>query len=632
MKKLVIVLILLAVGGGGAYYYYTYGKTVEKPQVVQTTITQGPVTEVVQATGTLEALRTVAIGSQVSGTVKDIYVDFNSIVKAGKLLAELDPQLLQVQVDLQSANVERQKGEIASQEVQLLDTQKQLERTQQMAEKGLANQQQLDQAILTVKTRTTAVDSARKQLVTNQANLDQAKLNVSYTKIYAPIDGVVVDRRVDRGQTVQASMTTPQFFTIATDLRQLKLTAGVDEAEIGKIRKGMPVQFSVETYPNQMFSGEVEQVRLNATTQNNVVTYPVWINAPNPDLRLRPSLTATVRIIVQTEDNVIRVPNQALRFRPTSDMYTALGLTPPQLGQGRGVNAGGRGDGGAGAPDAAASGASGGRRQRQGGDQAVAGAPPSGAQPSATPGAAGRDGQGRGQAADAQGAGQRQRRSGVEAGAGAQARGGRGEGAQGLAGGRGQGTPGGGGVGQGRGAGRGGFANMTPEERERMRAQFAGGRGGRPGGPGAGGRNGGARGGQATLDAAPVALDADKIDDLFAPTERRTINGQVWTWDADKKELKSIRVTTGINDGTASQLVNGDLTVGQQVVTNIVLPITAAQRQNQSIFGQQPNRGGGGFGPAPLGGGGDRGPGGGGGGGGGGRGGGGGGGGRGGGN
>src|SRR5688572_11865060 len=283
MRKLVTLLVLLAVAGGGAYYYYSYAKPVEKPQVTTATISQGTITEIVQATGTIEPIRTMPIGSQVSGQVKEIYVDFNSIVKTGQLLAELDPDLLQVQVDVQLANLARQEGEITNQQVQLEDAQKQLERTQMLFAKQLVNQQQLDQAVLTVKTRTTALDSAKKQLQTVQASLNQAKLNVSYTKIYAPIDGVIVNRVVDKGQFVQASMTAPNFFTIATDLTTMKLSAGVDEAEIGKIRPGMPVTFTVDAYMPTQFSGVVEQVRLNATTQQNVVTYPVWISVPNPD-------------------------------------------------------------------------------------------------------------------------------------------------------------------------------------------------------------------------------------------------------------------------------------------------------------------------------------------------------------
>ncbi|MEO8069957.1 MAG: efflux RND transporter periplasmic adaptor subunit, partial [Acidobacteriota bacterium] len=325
MKKLIAILVVIAAAGGGYYYYAEYGKPAEKPQIVQATVSQGNIIEAVQATGSLTALRIVPVGSQVSGVVTEMNVDFNSIVKKDQIIAKIDPALFQVQVDLQTANVERQKGEIASQDVQLLQARTDLERTQTMVAKGLANQQQLDQAVLTVKTRETSAEAAKKQLITNQANLDQAKLNLGYTVIRSPIDGVVINRQVDLGQAVQSSMNVAQFFTLATDLRVLKLTAGVDEADIGKIRPGMPVTFTVDSYKGQTFNGTVETVRLNAQNTNNVVTYPVWINAPNPDLKLRPSMTASLRIIVSEVDNVIRVPNQATRFRPTTSASACAG-------------------------------------------------------------------------------------------------------------------------------------------------------------------------------------------------------------------------------------------------------------------------------------------------------------------
>jgi len=529
MRRLVTALILLAVGGG-AYYYYSYGQPAERPQIVRVAISEGNVTEAVRATGTLEAIRTFPVGSQVSGMVKAVYVDFNSIVKEGQLIAEIDPSLLQVQVDLQEANVARQEGEIANQTVQLEDAQKQLERTQMMFDKGLANQQQLDQAILTVKTRTTALDSARRQLQTVMANLDQAELNVSYTKVYAPIDGVVVNRLVDVGQFVQASMNSPQFFTIATDLRDLKLSAGVDEAEIGKIQRGMAVNFTVDTYPNTTFTGTVEQVRLNATTQSNVVTYPVWINVRNPDLRLRPYLTANVDIIVRTAENVIRVPNQATRFRPTADMYTALGLTPPAPG-GRAVLAGA----------SAAAGA---------GDQARgrAGAPAA-ASAASEPRVARGDGSG---------------------------------GAAAVAGRGGQTRQGGGGLGAN--------AGLSADERERALQEFSA-RGGRGG---AAGRNGGAG---ANRVAPPVPLEsADKIDELYAPMQTPEQTVSVWLYDDATNELTEKRVRIGISDGQFSQLVEGDIKVGDQVVSNIIIPAAQQAAQQQNIFNQGGGGGRGGFG------------------------------------
>jgi HlyD family secretion protein len=580
MKKLIPILVLLAAAGGGGYYYYTTQQVVEPPQVSRATIAAGNITEQVQATGTLESIRLVQVGSQVSGVVQGIFADFNQIVRRGQLIAKIDPQLLQVQVDLQMANVARQEGEIAIQEVQLIDAIRNRDRTKQLFDKQLANATQVETADLTVKQRQTSLDSARKQLLTTQANLNQARLNVSYTDIFATIDGVVVNRFVDVGQTVQASMTTPQFFTIATDLRTLKLTAGVDEADIGKIRPDMRVLFTVESYPGVNFEGVVDAVRLNATNQNNVVTYPVWISVPNPDLRLRPSMTANVRIIIQTANNVVRIPSQALRFRPTNDMYTALGLTPPAQPQGGRLA-------GAGSNDAGPT-ANGGQGRRQGG-ATTAGAPTA-AQPQVQ---AGR-----------QGAGQAQPGSGRQPGGdAAQAGGGQDRGGQG----QGQAGPGG----QGRGGGRGAdMANMTPEERQRMMDQFGarggrggqgqGGQGGGQGRGGQGGAQGGGRGGRgqqpANANVAPVELTAQTIDEMFAPMESRTTRGQVWTWDETKKELKSIPVVTGLTDGQFSQLISGEVKVGDQIVTNITIPLTAAQRaqQNQSIFGQQGGRGFGG--------------------------------------
>jgi HlyD family secretion protein len=554
MKKLVWILILLAVVGGGGYYYYSSSNATEPPQVVKATVSQGDVTEFVQATGTLEAIRTVQVGPQVSGTILWLGADFNSMVREGQVIARLDPSLLQTQVDIQSANIERQETDIALQRIQLEDAKRTFARTNELFEKGLANQTQLEQAELAIKQREAQIASAEKSLVQARASLSQAQLNVSYTEVKSSIDGVVVNRRVDIGQSVQSSMNITPFFDIATDLTSLRLTAGVDEAEIGKIRPGMEVTFQVDTYQGQTFRGTVENVRLNATTQNNVVTYPVWISVPNPDLRLRPSLTATLRIIVNTATDVVRIPNQALRFRPTADMYTALGLTPPEPpAGGRGIAMARGGDNG-GMPSAAP-----GARGQQ--EAAVAPAPP----------AAGRQ-----QAAAAP--------QGATQGRGTQATG-------------------------GRTGGRGNFANLSPEERQRLMA--AGGRNG--GFPGRGGR-----GGAAAASARPASLQVpegtdQKIDSLFAPLQVRPQNGTVWTWDEATKTLKDIRVTTGIFDNQFSQLLSGEVAVGQELVTNIILPISAAQRatQQQSIFGQQQGRGG--FGGPQQGGGGNRGGGGGGG-------------------
>jgi HlyD family secretion protein len=573
MRKLVTVLIVLAVAGGGGYYYYRSTQSKEKPTVNQVTITQGTIVEEVQATGTLEALRTVQVGPQVSGTILSLEgVDFNSIVHRGQVVARLDPSLLQVQVDIQKANIERQETDIASQKVQLDNDRRVLARTKELADKGLVNQQQYEDADLQVKTRQAQIESAEKQLVQARANLAQAELNVSYTEVKSPIDGVIVNRRVDIGQTIQSSMNITPFFDIATDLTHLKLTAAVDESEIGKLSPNMEVLFTVDSYPAETFRGTVNAVRLNAQTLNNVVTYPVWIDAPNPELKLRPSMTANVRILVSRAENVVRVPLQALRFRPTSDMYTALGLTPPAT-EGRGA---------------------GGRRGQNGTGAGPAGDVPGVRNDGAVP-AAGQS------ASNASGQGAAMRRNGGN-GNGAPT------GQMAAAAANGQNGNG------GRGFGRGGFANLSPEERERLRAQFAQNGGSRRGGRGQGAGAPAGSGGQspttgaAALAASRESNDPDqKIDALYTTTAPPRTVGQVYTWDEAGKKLTPIRVVTGIFDTQYAALLSGDVKVGMQVVTNIAIPQTSSQRNQNNIFGQQQGRGFGGFpggGPGGFGGGG----------------------------
>jgi HlyD family secretion protein len=578
MKKLAAILIILALAGGGAYWYYVYGRTPEKASVVQAAISRGDIIEAVSATGTLEALRTVQVGPQVSGTIKDLHgVDFNSIVKKGQVLAELDPTLLQVQVDIQEANIARQQVDIENQKVQLENDKMMLKRTQEQFDKQLVSQQALEQAQLQVKSRNSQIASAEKQLVQANASLAQAKLNVEYCTVRSPIDGVVVDRRVDIGQTVQSSMNVATFFVVATDLTSLKLTAGVDEADIGKVRPNMTVTFSVDSYPQQTFHGSVNAVRLNATTQNNVVTYPVWIDVPNPDLKLRPSMTAQVKIIVHTAENVVRVPNQGLRFRPNSEIYLALGLTPPAAGQGGRGGRGGNASAGAGGQGASAQATAAGSTPPAPGDA-------TGATPPSKPAA--------GTAAGSQVA----PKAGQD-GAGRQAPAGDTSGGSG----RGNRQPGQGGGGQSGGRGFGqGQSNLTPEQRQAMMDRFAAG-GGQGSGGGRGGRTGNRNQQPSNVVTGPVKpiteRNADKIDELYEPMPPSVSPGQVWTWDEEKKELKQINIRVGITDGQFSQLLSGDLQVGQQIVTGVVLPVSQrpANQSNNPLMG--PQRGNPGFGP-----------------------------------
>jgi HlyD family secretion protein len=329
-KKWMFRVALLAAIAAGAWYYTRQQEKPKPPEILKVSVSKGPITETVQAMGIIEPRRRVNVGAQVSGVVKELYVDFNSVVTEGQLLAEIESDMYEVQVQVQEANVARQKLDIETQGTQLADLKRQLARVKELFAKDLQNRVQLDAAELAVTMREAQITSAKKQLVQGEAALSAARLNLSYTKIYSPIDGVVVNRSVDKGQTVQASLRTPNFFLLAAPFETLRLTAGVDEADISRVRRGMPVKFKVGTFGQELFDGVVDTVRLNASRTNEVVTYPVWIRVENEDLKLRPGMTATVFIEVSNAvETATRIPNEALKFRPTRAVYAALGVTAP---------------------------------------------------------------------------------------------------------------------------------------------------------------------------------------------------------------------------------------------------------------------------------------------------------------
>jgi HlyD family secretion protein len=276
--------------GGKAY---TYETAVVKKGSIKNTIT---------ATGTVEADTTVLIGTQVSGVIKKIYVDFNSHVKKGQLLAELDKTPLETQVQQAQASLEDSKSQVTFQSATY-------ERYKALLDKKLVAQADYDQVKYNY-------DNALANLKTAQAGYDKALVNLSYATIYSPIDGVILNRAVDQGQTVAASFNTPNLFTIGNDLTQMQVQANVDEADIGQVKDNQPVDFSVDAYPNETFKGTVRQIRLQPVVTSNVVTYTVIVDAPNPELKLMPGMTANITVLVQQIDSVLIVPGQALRFTP----------------------------------------------------------------------------------------------------------------------------------------------------------------------------------------------------------------------------------------------------------------------------------------------------------------------------
>jgi HlyD family secretion protein len=312
MKKLNITVaatIALATVGGTAWFYQRAdGK--EAPKYTTAAVTRSSLKSTVSATGTLQAVRTVQVGTQVSGQVAQIYVDFNDRVKKGQLLARIDPTLQQQAVQDAEAQLERAQATLT-----------------QAQDDYARNKQLFDAKVLTaVEFETSKSNFAVQQSAVKSAQiaLDRAKQNLAYTSIYSPIDGVIVERNVDVGQTVAASLSAPQLFLIANDLTEMQILASVDESDIGQIKENQPVNFTVQSYPNQQFNGTVKQVRLQSTTTDNVVNYTAVVSVKNDGNKLLPGMTATVQFTTANADNVLTVPNAALRIKPTQAMLTAV--------------------------------------------------------------------------------------------------------------------------------------------------------------------------------------------------------------------------------------------------------------------------------------------------------------------
>ncbi|HSP92794.1 MAG TPA: efflux RND transporter periplasmic adaptor subunit, partial [Vicinamibacterales bacterium] len=354
MKKFIVTIIVLAVIAGSVGAFYRYRTPAEEVKISKLAVARGDVIESVGATGTLQAVKTVQVGSQVSGNIKALYADFNSIVKKGQIVAELDPSLLQTQIEQARANVIRSQADLDRLKVSLEDARIKLKRTQSLADRLLVSPQELETAQVAVRSAEAQIKSSEASLSQSKASLNQNEVNLQHTVIEAPIDGIVISRNVDVGQTVAASMNAPVLFVIAEDLTKMQVNANVDESDVGRIRAGQVVKFRVDAYPLEEFVGAVSQVRLQPIVTQNVVTYATVIDVPNAQLKLKPGMTATVTIEIARRNDVVRVPNAALRFRPNADTFAALNqAVPPEMQRGAG---GGRmGGPAAGGPASAAS-------------------------------------------------------------------------------------------------------------------------------------------------------------------------------------------------------------------------------------------------------------------------------------
>lgn len=555
MRKILVILAAVAVIAAGAYGYYRYTQKPVAPIITAAKITRGDVAETVGATGTLQAVTTVQVGTQVSGTIQELNADFNSLVRKGQVLARLDPSLIQSQIEQARANLIRAEADLERLRVALDDSRTKLTRARELSEKKLIAQTELEAAEVAVRSAEAQLRSQQAGVTQSQASLKQNEVNLAHTVIESPIDGLVISRNVDVGQTVAASMSAPTLFVLAADLTKMQVLASLDESDVGRIRPGQLVHFRVDAFATEEFTGNVTQVRLQPTTIQNVVTYQTVIDVPNPGLKLKPGMTANVNIEIARRADVLRVPNTALRFRPTAEIFAALGQTPPPGGSG-----GGRGPG-------AGAGAGAGPDTRN-------------TQPNASPAAP----QG---AAPQQAAAERPRRQAVAQAAQPRQASQSQSGAQGDAS-----TPqvgGGDGAASGRRGGRGNFAermaSMTPEERERFMERMRE-RGFTPPAEGqatptsqrAGRGQGPAQARAAgSAPATAKAPGATTFDALFGPLTQTETFGQVWLNVGGK--LQRVRTRLGVTDGQQTELIHamdGELKEGTEVVTNV---LTGAVRQ-----------------------------------------------------
>jgi HlyD family secretion protein len=331
-KRLLLFVVVAVVLVGGGFWAYKSRHADKGPAAVTAAVTRGDVIAKVDATGTLAAVTTVQVGSQVSGTIKALYADYNSLVKKGQVVAELDPSLFQTQVEQARATLIRSESDVERAKVELSDMTSKAKRAQELSDQKLISRNDLETALAAAAQSDAALKSAQAQVTQARAALNQNQVNLGHTIIRAPIDGVVISRSVDVGQTVAASLSAPTIFVIAQDLTQMQVSASIDESDIGRVAAGQPVTFKVDAYPNQTFSGTVSQVRLEPKTEQNVVSYTTMIDVPNEDLRLKPGMTANVTVQTAMNENVLRVPNAALRFSPTPELFAALGQEAPVTG------------------------------------------------------------------------------------------------------------------------------------------------------------------------------------------------------------------------------------------------------------------------------------------------------------
>lgn len=315
MKKaltIIIVLILAAI-----LAYFAFIKIIKKDEgYITAPLKLSTITKVIEASGTINPVQTATVGSQVSGKITAVYVDYNSPVKKGQLLAEIDTSLFQASVDQQKANIRQARAQLMKLEATMNYDKLMYERYKNLFKKGYVSKAETDQWEATYKADLASIAAQKAQISEAEASYKTAESNLRYTKIISPVDGVIISKDVEVGETVASSFQTPELFSVAQDLTKMQIEANVSEADIGNVSVGQEADYTLDGYPDETFKGKVNQVRLSSTTTSNVVTYTVVISVDNKDLKLKPGMTANISIVTEKKENILTAVNPALKFTP----------------------------------------------------------------------------------------------------------------------------------------------------------------------------------------------------------------------------------------------------------------------------------------------------------------------------
>ena len=338
LKKLLLLAIFAGIGYGVYMWFFheepvSYGLTTSE-------ITRGDIVSTVTATGELNAISVVEVGTQVSGKIQEIYVDFNSQVKAGQMIALVDPSVSRLTLNESEASLAVYQAGVRSAQASLNDAQRKHARNKELYSRKLIARSEVDTSETDVSLKKAALEEAKSRVAQGKAAVERARTNLGYTRITSPVNGVVIDRQVDAGQTVAASLQAPTLFKIAEDLTRMKIETKVDEADIGTVDEGQNVTFRVDAFPDEIFSGRVVQVRIAPNTSESVVTYTVIIHVDNPELKLKPGMTANVSIETAKAENALRIPVAALRFTPPEDLLKTISFDRDILTQRKTLSAG----------------------------------------------------------------------------------------------------------------------------------------------------------------------------------------------------------------------------------------------------------------------------------------------------